>query len=135
MVNFFSGFVVPASAKKMSEMFNVQRKLREQYPNDEDFGKARKNWLLENPMEPGTLHDLIDHIDHIARVAGVDHVGIGSDFDGVTSLPSQLDDVASYPLISQELLNRGYTAEEISKICSGNILRVMRAAEKVANAN
>ena len=133
MVNFFSGFVVPSSAQRMLQMFDVQRKLREQYPKEEDYQKARKRWQLENPMEPGSLHDLVDHFDHIVRVAGIDHVGLGSDFDGVTSLPSQIDDVASYPLITQELLNRGYTPDEIGKILSGNILRVMRAAEKVAD--
>lgn len=132
MVNFFSGFVVPSSAQRMLQMFDVQRKLRAEYPLEEEYQKARKRWQLENPMEPGILHDLVDHIDHIVRVAGIDHVGLGSDFDGVTSLPSQIDDVSSYPLITQELLNRGYTPDEIGKILNGNILRVMRAAEKVA---
>lgn len=132
MVNFFSGFVVPSSAKRMTDMFAVQRKLRAQYPNDEDHKRAQKRWMLENPMDPGTLHDLVDHIDHIVRVAGIDHVGLGSDYDGVTSLPSQLQDVSTYPFITQELLNRGYTSEEISKVLSGNIVRVLRGAEKAA---
>ncbi len=135
MINFFSGFIVDSSAKQMSEMFAVHRKMREQFPNDEDYQKARKRWQLENRMDQGTLHDLVDHIDHIVRVAGIDHVGLGSDFDGVTSLPTQLDDVSTYPVITQELLNRGYTPEEIHKILSGNILRVMRAAEKIASQN
>jgi membrane dipeptidase len=65
-------------------------------------------------------------------VAGVDHVGIGSDFDGVTKLPVQLEDVASYPVITQELLTRGYTPAEVHQIMSGNILRVMHEAEQVA---
>src|ERR1044071_6463401 len=88
--------------------------------------------VSENPIEPGILADLVDHIDHIVRVAGVEHVGLGSDFDGVTSLPAQLDDVSTYPLITQELLNRDYTAEEIHLIMSGNILRVMRDVERIA---
>ena len=71
-------------------------------------------------------------IDHIVRVAGIDHVGIGSDYDGVSMLPNQLEDVSTYPVITQELLNRGYTPQQIHKINSGNILRVIRESEKVA---
>jgi len=132
MVNFFSGFIVPSAAKRMTSMFDVQRKLREENPAEDDYQKAYKRWQVQNPIEPGILADVIDHIDHIVRVAGVDHVGLGSDFDGVTSLPAQLDDVAAYPLITQALLNRGYTAAEIHQILSGNILRVMRGAEQAA---
>ena len=132
MVNFYSGFVVPSAAKRMAKMFDVQRELRQQFSADAEYQKAYKRWQLENPIEPGVLDDLVDHIDHIVRVAGVEHVGLGSDFDGVTSLPAQLDDVSTYPLITQELLNREYTAAEIHMIMSGNILRVMRDVERVA---
>jgi membrane dipeptidase len=132
MVNFFSGFVVPSSAAKMSEMFDVLRELRKQFPKEEDYVRERKKWELRNPIEPGTLHHVVDHIDHIVRVAGIDHVGLGSDFDGVSKLPHQLHDVSTYPLITQELLNRGYTEQEIHKLLSGNVLRVMRQAERVA---
>ena len=62
----------------------------------------------------------------------IDHIGIGSDFDGISTCPKQLEDVSTYPLITQELLNRGYKADEISKIMSGNILRAMQRAEEVA---
>ncbi|MCA9124467.1 MAG: membrane dipeptidase [Planctomycetales bacterium] len=134
MVNFFSGFVEPESARRMAEMFDASRKLREQYPEETDYQKARAAWRLKNPILPGSIHDVVDHIEHIVRVAGVDHVGIGSDYDGVSSLPEQLEDVSTYPLITQELLNRGYTAEETHKIMSGNILRVMRRVEQVAKS-
>ncbi|MBC8354009.1 MAG: membrane dipeptidase [Planctomycetes bacterium] len=134
MVNFFSGFVEPESARRMAEMFAASRQLREQYPEEADYQKARAAWRLKNPILPGTIHDVVDHIDHIVRVAGVDHVGIGSDYDGVSSLPKQLEDVSTYPLITQALLTRGYTAEEIHKIMSGNILRAMREAEAVATS-
>jgi N-acyl-D-amino-acid deacylase len=132
MVNFFSGFVVPESAQKMSEMFAVSRELRAKYPKEEDYQRERKKWEVRNPYDAGTLHHVVDHIDHIVRVAGIDHVGLGSDFDGVSKLPRQLGDVSAYPLITQELLNRGYTEAEIHKILSGNILRVMRQAERVS---
>jgi membrane dipeptidase len=132
MVNFFSGFIVPSAARRSSAMSTVQRQLREKYPQDADFQRAFRRWQRENPLDPGMLQHVVDHIDHLVRVAGIDHVGLGSDFDGVTSLPAQLSDVSTYPLISQELLNRGYTTAEIHQIMSGNILRVMRAAEQAA---
>jgi len=104
MVNFYSAFIVPADQLKFDR-------------------EAR-----------GTLHDVVDHIDHLVNVAGIDHVGIGSDFDGVPRLPEQLESVASYPLITQELLNRGYDETSVHKILGGNILRVLRVAEEVAKS-
>lgn len=132
MVNFFSGFIEPEAALKMREMFAVSRELRKKFPKEEDYEKARNEWRARNPIPAGTVRHVVDHIDHIARVAGVEHVGIGSDFDGVPKLPAQLDDVASYPVITQELLTRGYTSAEIQQIMSRNVVRVMRAAEQVA---
>jgi membrane dipeptidase len=132
IVNFFSGFVVPSSAKKMAKMFDASRELRKKFPDDQEFEREREKWRRANPIEPGTIHDVVDHIDHIVRLAGIDHVGIGSDYDGVGMLPAQLEDVSTYPLITQELLNRGYTAQQIHKIMGGNILTVMREAEEVA---
>ena len=132
MVNFFSGFVHPESARKRANMFQVNRELKAKFPNEADFKAARKRWDAEHPIERGSIHDVVDHIDHIVKIAGIECVGIGSDYDGVTLLPEQLDDVSTYPVITQELLNRGYTAKQIHQIMSGNILRVMRQAEAVA---
>jgi membrane dipeptidase len=132
MVNFFSGFVVPSSAAKMREMFAVARELRAKFPEEADYSRERKKWELANPIDPGSIHDVVDHIDHIVKVAGIDHVGIGSDFDGISTCPKQLEDVSTYPLITQELLNRGYDEKQIARIMSGNILRVMKRAEEVA---
>ena len=132
MINFFSGFVVPEAAQKMREMFAVTRKLRAEFPNEQDYQRERKRWELANPIEAGSIHDVVDHIDHVAKIAGIDHVGIGGDYDGIGSVPRQLEDVSTYPLITQALLDRGYSADDIAKIMSGNILRVMRRAEEVA---
>ena len=132
MVNFFSGFVHPESARKRANMFQVNRDLRAQFPLEADYKAARKRWDAEHPIERGSVHDVVDHIDHIVKIAGIDHVGIGSDYDGVSMLPEQLDDVSTYPVITQEMLNRGYTAAQIHQVMSGNILRVMRQAEAVA---
>ncbi len=132
MVNFFSGFIHPDSAKRRANMFQVNRDLHAKYPQEADYKKARKRWEAENPIEAGTVQDVVDHIDQIVKVAGIDHVGLGSDFDGITKTPRQLDDVSMYPFITQEMLNRGYKAEQIHQLMSGNILRVMRRAEVVA---
>jgi membrane dipeptidase len=132
MINFFPGFVVPKSAQIMAEMFNRRRELRAKYPKEEDFQREEKRWEAQNPYPSGSIHDVVDHIDHIAKVAGVDCVGLGSDFDGITKVPLQLEDVSTYPLITQELLNRGWKPADIHKLQSGNILRVMRGAEKAA---
>lgn len=85
---------------------------------------------VEVPAPP--LSVLIDHIDHAAKVAGVDHVCLGSDFDGVGGLPAGLEDVSRLPAITAALLERGYGAEDVSKILGGNVLRVMEGAERAA---
>ncbi|MGB9197894.1 MAG: membrane dipeptidase, partial [Terriglobales bacterium] len=79
------------------------------------------------------LSSLIDHIDHIAKVAGVDHVGLGSDFDGVSgATPQGIDSAADLPKITQGLLDRGYSANDIRKILGGNVLRVFAECERVS---
>lgn len=132
MVNFYSGFIHPESAKRRANMFQVNRDLHAKYPNEADYKIARKRFDAENPIEAGSVQDVVDHIDHIVRTAGIDHVGLGSDFDGITKTPRQLDDVSMYPVITQEMLNRGYKPQQIHQMMSGNILRVMRRAEEVA---
>ncbi len=75
---------------------------------------------------------VVDHIDHIVRVAGIDHVGLGSDFDGVLEVPEGLEDVAKLPAITEQLVERGYSEAGIAKILGGNFLRVLAQAEDVA---
>jgi membrane dipeptidase len=132
MVNFYPGFITPEGARASKDMFQVARSLKEKYPNDKEFQAALKEWHKEHPMPTGSVHTVVDHIEHIIKVAGVDHVGLGSDYDGIGSVPKQLEDVSCYPYITQELLNRGYGKEDIIKILGGNLLRVMRKAESVA---
>lgn len=133
MVNFFSGFVVPKGAENYNIIFEMRRDLREEGLSEAEVKAKTSLWSKKNPMPKGTIHDLLDHIDHIAKVAGAKHIGIGSDFDGVSVLPAQLEDVACYPRITQGLLDRGYTEEEIRGILGGNLLRVMRQVEEVAD--
>jgi membrane dipeptidase len=132
MVNFFPGFIVPEAAREMKQMFRVARELKAKYPKEEEFLLALKDWHREHPIPRGSIHNVVDHIEHIAKVAGVDHVGLGSDFDGVSAVPKQLEDVSYYPYITQELLNRGYSREDIIKILGGNLLRVFREVERVS---
>ena len=96
----------------------------------EEEVKLEKEWAAKIPRP--ALKSLIDHIDHMAQVAGVDHVGLGSDFDGLAALPEGIDSVADLPKITQALVDRGYTAEQIHKILGGNLLRVLRECEQVS---
>jgi membrane dipeptidase len=132
MVNFYSGFVVPEAMRVTKAMFEVGKELRKKYPNDTEFREAMRAWQKENEFPRGSVHDIVDHIDRIVKFAGIDHVGLGSDYDGINKLPEQLDDVSTYPVITQELLNRGYTAKDIHKIMSGNIMRVLKDCEAVS---
>jgi membrane dipeptidase len=132
MVNFFPGFLVPEAARATKEMFQTVREMRKRYPKEEDFLAALNEWKRAHPIPTGSVHTVVDHIEHIIKVAGVDHVGLGSDYDGITSVPKQLEDVSCYPYITQELLNRGRSREEIHKILGGNLLRVFRQVEQVA---
>ena len=133
MVNFYSGFVVPESAQNTRTMFERTRQLREKYGDDQEaIRKETAAFRAQFPVLPGTVQDVADHIDHIVQVAGIDHVGIGSDFDGISTVPRQLEDVSMYPVLTQVLLDRGYSEQDIHKIMSENILRVMRDVEAVA---
>jgi len=132
MVNFYSGFITPEGAQRLKNAVGVYRDLREKYPDEKERREAYRAWRKENPTPRGSVHHVVDHIEHIVKVAGIDHVGLGSDFDGIDVTPVQLEDVGCFPYITQELLNRGYTAEQIHKILGGNFLRVFRAVEAAA---
>ena len=94
---------------------------------------AMQAWLVAHPAPRVTLGQVADHIVHVAKVAGVDHVGIGSDFDGVGSvLPEGLGDVSTYPALLAELMRRGWSDRDVAKLAGGNVLRVMAAAERVS---
>ncbi|MGA9256744.1 MAG: membrane dipeptidase, partial [Candidatus Sulfotelmatobacter sp.] len=97
-----------------------------------EIDRMEREWTAKIPRPP--FKSLIDHIDHIAKVAGVDHVGLGSDFDGVSgATPQGMDSAADLPNITQALLDRGYSADDIKKILGGNLLRVFRQVETVSH--
>ena len=98
-------------------------------------GRAKANltaWEAANPKPRTTIAQVADHIDHVVKLAGIDHVGIGGDFDGMDSTTQGLEDVSHYPALFTELARRGYTQADLQKIASGNMLRVLRAAEAYA---
>jgi membrane dipeptidase len=128
MVNFYPEFILPEGARR----YEIGKELKKQYPNESEYLAAMRKWRRENPLPPATVHHVVDHIEHIIKVAGVNHVGLGSDFDGIPTTPRQLEDVSTYPVITQVLLDRGYTKEQIIKVLGGNLLRAMRQAEEVA---
>ena len=100
--------------------------------NDSRVNTDLEQWRKVNPVPRATLSQVADHIDHIRRVAGIDHVGLGGDFDGITSVTQGLEDVSTYPALTAELMRRGYRDADLAKILGQNILRVWRAAERVA---
>ena len=131
MVNFYSGFIVPEAGRKMRA---VLQEMRAKYPDRAERAKALEAWRNSDDAKfaRGTYRDVADHIDHIVKVAGVDHVGIGSDFDGISQSPVGLEDVSSYPRLTDELLRRGYSEADVHKVLGGNALRAFRQAGQVS---
>jgi membrane dipeptidase len=133
MVSFVTSFTSEAVRAWDAERDGEAARLKALYP--EDAGRVERElaaWTAAHPAPHATLAQVADHIDHVRRVAGVDHVGLGSDFDGTTSLPDGLGDVAQYPVLLAELLRRGYGDEEVKKVAGANLLRVLREAERAA---
>jgi membrane dipeptidase len=140
-VNFFSGFLdedyrkaVEAQAKDQAaaiQKYIDSLKAQGKPVSYVELDRMERAWMAKIPRPPFKV--LIDHIDHIAKIAGVDHVGLGSDFDGVSgATPRGMDSAADLPKITQALLDRGYSADDIKKILGGNLLRVFRQVETVS---
>ncbi len=133
MVAFFPGFLVPSTAATMLDLFATWRSIRAKHGRDEVAIAAEIDRMETGlDVDRGSVDDVVDHIEHIAAVAGVDAVGLGSDFDGMTMTPQGLEDVSCYPAITAELLRRSWSEREIRKVLGDNALRVLEAAEAVA---
>jgi len=131
-VNFYSGFIDSNFAKKMNELEGTRGKqIKDSLKQYYDAAKMNAIWeqYFSAELEPyrPSVSKLVDHIDYIVKLVGDDYVGIGSDYDGVSSVPVGLDDVTKYPLVTEELVKRGYSKKSIRKILGGNVLRVMKA--------
>jgi membrane dipeptidase len=133
MVNFFDLFIDPRKAELAKQAKIKREELRRQFPDDEQRVSAElEKWLAANNPGPTPLSMLIDHIDHIVKVAGIDHVGLGSDFDGDITPPQGLEDISKLPNITYELMKRGYSDADIKKVLGENFLRVMSEVERAA---
>ena len=136
MVTAVSGFLSPAARDWNAAKAGEEARLKSLNPGSPDSVEAGvEAWVAANPKPAVSLGHLADHIDHIARRIGVEHVGIGGDFDGTSELPQGFDDVADYPALFAELARRGYSQADLEKISSRNMMRVMKAAEAYAAAH
>ena len=133
-INFGSTFVSKVARTWSDTLSKKRKEIEEKEGKDSDLAKSfAKQYTDKNPMPFATVDTVLDHIDHVVKLIGIDHVGIGSDYDGVgDSLPEGLKDVSTYPNLVQGLLDRGYSEQDITKILSGNLLRVWRANEAYA---
>jgi membrane dipeptidase len=135
MVNFYPGFIAPDAAPRALERFAIERRLQEAHPNDDAaVDAALEEWDKTHPLPPATLSMVADHIEYIRKVAGIDHVGLGGDLDGIDVTPQGLEDVSKYPALTAELLRRQWSDEDVKKLLGLNVLRVMKQAEAVAAA-
>jgi membrane dipeptidase len=133
MVTFVEPFVSEARRQWNAAQEAEKARAASLHSGRPDFAEAAlKDWEAANPMPKATVADIADHVDHVKRIAGIDHIGIGGDLDGITTYPTGLAGPADYPNLFAELVRRGYTSAELTKIASGNILRVMRQAEAAA---
>jgi membrane dipeptidase len=134
MVNFYCPFVDSAAANYARDQRAVVLQARQRYGSDSAAMRAAvAQWVAGHPAPPRPpLSMVADHIEHIREVAGVDHVGYGSDFDGMDCAPRGLEDVSKFPALTAELLRRGWSDADVEKVIGLNVLRVMRRAEEVA---
>lgn len=133
MVTFVPPFV-SESVRLGSVALAAERERLEEIHGDSQhkIADGLRDWRAGRPSSRATLADVADHIDRVREVAGIDHVGIGSDFDGISSVPVGLEDVSKLPDLLVELLERGYSEHDLEKLCGLNVLRVMRRNEEVA---
>jgi membrane dipeptidase len=133
MVTFVPAFVSQRVAEYGNEMQRVNAELRQRFSGD-DAARRREldAWRASHPMPKATLKDVADHIDHVRRVAGADHVGIGSDFDGISDTPVGLEDVSTFPALFAELSRRGWSEADLRKLAGENLLRALKRAEAVS---
>ncbi|HVT43268.1 MAG TPA: dipeptidase [Thermoanaerobaculia bacterium] len=133
MVTFVPSFVSEEVRLHAAAIKAEEARLAALHPGDPVRAAEELNaWKRLHPSPRATLSHVADHIDHIRKIAGIDHIGIGSDFDGITSTPAGLESVADFPSLLAELFRRGYTDDDVRKIAGANFLRAFRAVERTA---
>ena len=133
-LNFYSGFIDSSFQRRTDSLNTETEKLAQAQaggtaPTEAQKDAAKASMATAYDALRPSIDQLIDHADHIIKLIGIDHVGLGSDFDGVSSLPSGLDDVSHFPLITKRLLERGYKRKDVEKILGGNFLRLFKAVQ------
>jgi membrane dipeptidase len=129
-INFGGGFLHPNDADLMRQRISERGALQPNLSGKDLDEFARKEFVdayLKMQPTASSLEDVVKHIDHVVQIAGIDHVGIGSDYDGIGTVPKGLEDVSKMPALTAALLRKGYRESDILKILGGNHLRVLRA--------
>ncbi len=134
-IAFAPSFLTEAAHLQAEELWPLMRAFMKENNvamGSPEFRARLDEYYAEHPKAEASVGDVADHIDHVVELVGIDHVGLGSDFDGITETPVGLEDVSAYPNLIAELLRRGYSEEDIRKICGENLLRVWSEVERVA---
>ncbi|HEU4526260.1 MAG TPA: dipeptidase [Gemmatimonadales bacterium] len=132
MVTFVPAFVSNEVARYEQREENESKRIAAEVADTAEVRRRTEAWAAANPRPQATLAQVADHIEHVRKVAGADHVGLGSDFDGITHVPVGLEDVSTFPRLFAELIRRGWSDEDLRKLAGRNLLRAMRAAERTA---
>jgi membrane dipeptidase len=138
MINFFPAFLDARTNQELQqrveklkpELSALQAKFKD---NPSAYPQAERELLAQHPIFIASYTRIVDHIDHIKKIAGIDHVGLGSDYDGIPMLPAGMQGMEDLALVSYEMLRRGYTEIEVKKVLGENFLRAFTQAEKIAN--
>jgi membrane dipeptidase len=133
MVTFVPAFVSNEVAQWEARGEDEAKRLTGEVADTAELRRRMDEWEAANPRPAATLAQVADHIEHVRKVAGADHVGIGSDFDGITYVPVGLEDVSTFPQLFAELIRRGWSDDDLRKLAGRNLLRALRAAERTAD--
>jgi membrane dipeptidase len=133
MVTFVPMFVTPDAAAWRAELTSSAAGQGITPADADEYSAFTDEWRAKNPTPKATLEDVVKHVEHVREVAGVDHVGLGGDYDGTSTLPEGLEDVSGYPRLLAALAERGWSDADLGKLTSGNVLRVWRDAETGAH--
>jgi membrane dipeptidase len=131
MVTFVPAFV-SRDVAAWEDAESAARKELRSLPDSAERHRKLDEWKAAHPRPHATLAQVADHIEHVRQVAGVDHIGIGSDFDGIEDVPDGLEDSSKFPELFAELIRRGWSDADLTKLAGGNLLRVFHQAEAVA---
>ena len=133
MIAFVPTFVAPGTMEWIARQTAEAERLRAESDNEQEISRRLSEWVRANPAPVATVAHVADHIDHVRKVAGIDNIGMGSDYDGIDFGPTGLEDVSTFPVLFAELLRRGYTDADLKKIAGQNMLRAMKQMETVAS--